>query len=290
MPWKVGINWRSADRFYILAFLASVVFEHFGPVTAFSWSRRDWIVATTGTAIWSKFAWDLLQREQFLIYPAKHEDHVKFTISKTMQQIQKKNPRVLEVGIGPSWRLLQRGLYDPAFEHLSSGDLRHLSLAGVDLKLPKPVRVDELQRSLSNRHSLQLDINALPGSITETLPFPDGHFDAIICCLTLCSVNDPVRAVQEMRRLLKPDGGTLGYVEHEAVNHESNLQFLAWQQQVLDPLQQALADNCHLHRHTESNIHNVFARDSVTLHQERFLVPEMWPVSYQCCGVIKRIA
>ena len=40
----------------------------------------------------------------------------------------------------------------------------------------------------------------------EAMPFPDASFDAAVCALGLMYVPDPVRALCEMRRLLKPGG------------------------------------------------------------------------------------
>jgi hypothetical protein len=80
-------------------------------------------------------------------------------------------------------------------------------------------------------------------------------------------------------------------VEHVAVVPEEPYRFLEWQQAFLDPLQQKLADNCHLHRYTDDTIAKIFRQtDSglgVHLQHERFLVDDMWPASCQCSGVIQ---
>jgi hypothetical protein len=102
--------------------------------------------------------------------------------------------------------------------------------------------------------------------------------------LTLCSVEDPISALTEMKRLLRPHGGTLGFCEHVAAPEGS---FLGRQQVLLDPLQQKLADNCHLHRNTAGTIRQVFGSDAFYLSEENFVVPEMWPVSQQSCGVLQ---
>jgi ubiquinone/menaquinone biosynthesis C-methylase UbiE len=47
----------------------------------------------------------------------------------------------------------------------------------------------------------------------EQLPFADAIFDTIIMTWTLCSIPNPVAALIEMRRVLKP-GGKLVFVEH----------------------------------------------------------------------------
>src|SRR5262249_14733567 len=38
----------------------------------------------------------------------------------------------------------------------------------------------------------------------EQLPFADASFDSVVCTLVFCSVNDPLRGLQEIRRVLKP--------------------------------------------------------------------------------------
>ncbi len=47
----------------------------------------------------------------------------------------------------------------------------------------------------------------------EELPFGDASFDAAVSILVLCSVSDQARALEEIRRVLKP-GGRLRFIEH----------------------------------------------------------------------------
>jgi ubiquinone/menaquinone biosynthesis C-methylase UbiE len=47
----------------------------------------------------------------------------------------------------------------------------------------------------------------------QDLPFMDGSFDTVVCTYALCSVPDDARAIDEMRRVLKP-GGRLILVDH----------------------------------------------------------------------------
>ncbi|HIE11344.1 MAG TPA: class I SAM-dependent methyltransferase [Kiritimatiellae bacterium] len=48
-------------------------------------------------------------------------------------------------------------------------------------------------------------IRVLDGA-AEALPFGDGVFDAVLMVTTLCFVDDPDRAVEEIRRVLRPGG------------------------------------------------------------------------------------
>jgi SAM-dependent methyltransferase len=45
------------------------------------------------------------------------------------------------------------------------------------------------------------------------LPMRDHSVDTIVTTWTLCSIHDPIKALREMRRALKPDGRLL-FVEH----------------------------------------------------------------------------
>ena len=42
--------------------------------------------------------------------------------------------------------------------------------------------------------------------ITPTLPFPDAHFDAVLCALSVEYLTDPLAVFREVRRVLRPGG------------------------------------------------------------------------------------
>jgi SAM-dependent methyltransferase len=54
-------------------------------------------------------------------------------------------------------------------------------------------------------------------ALAEDLPFGDGQFDFALLVTVLCFVRDPVRALSEIRRVLKPGGLVLvGFVDRES--------------------------------------------------------------------------
>jgi nicotinamidase/pyrazinamidase len=74
----------------------------------------------------------------------------------------------------------------------------------------------------------------------EALPFRDSVFDTVVSGLVLCSVSDPVRALAEARRVLRPDG-ELRALEHVRSRHP-------WRARVQDAIQPAwtwFAGGCH---------------------------------------------
>lgn len=79
----------------------------------------------------------------------------------------------------------------------------------------------------------------------EALPFRDGTFDTVLSSLVLCSVDDPGRALAEIRRVLRA-GGTFRMMEHvRAAGVVGRLQDL------LQPAWTAIAGGCHPNRETE---------------------------------------
>lgn len=260
-------------------------------------SRRDvfdWPFLAVGSALVTGQLLSTAVGGLSLSRPAAHEQRVAETIKRAL--VEGSSPsstvlRVLEVGIGSDCRLIRRGLYNPAIANLAkSTSVQNIEITGVDVQTPKATKVSDAQLLLDQvgqSTGVTAKLQVQGGSITSRLPFEDGSFDAVICCLTLCSVSNPQAAVKEMRRLVRPSGGTFGYVEHVAVNPEEPYRFLEWQQTTLDPLQQLVADNCHLHRYTQATIHEVFGQ-ATTIQESRFLVDKMWPVTSQSCGVIQR--
>jgi SAM-dependent methyltransferase len=108
---------------------------------------------------------------------------------------------------------------------------------------------------------------------TETVEqFTDAEpFDAAVCSLVLCSVDQPDQVVHQLFSILKP-GGELRYFEHVAsTGWRSRLQRLAdatvWPR---------MAGNCHSHRHTEQTI--VGAGFKVSGARREWVVPAWVPM------------
>lgn len=92
-----------------------------------------------------------------------------------------------------------------------------------------------------------VSVTVLPATI-ETMA--DGQpFDAAVCSLVLCSVDDPEAVLRKVHSVLKP-GGELRYLEHVASSGiRGKLQQVA--DATVWPL---LVGNCHTHRDTESAV------------------------------------
>ncbi|APU42503.1 class I SAM-dependent methyltransferase [Streptomyces sp. TN58] len=81
----------------------------------------------------------------------------------------------------------------------------------------------------------------------RSLPFGDATFDAALSTWTLCTIPDPVAALREVRRVLKP-GGALHFVEHGLAPAQDE-GVRRWQRRI-EPLHKRLCGGCHLTRPT----------------------------------------
>jgi len=77
----------------------------------------------------------------------------------------------------------------------------------------------------------------------EQIPLEDRRFDTVTMTWTLCSIRDPVRALTEIRRVLKPDGSVI-FIEH---GRSPDRGVQAWQAR-LTPWWRRIAGGCHLDR------------------------------------------
>lgn len=110
----------------------------------------------------------------------------------------------------------------------------------------------------------------------EEIPLADGSVDTVVTTWTLCSIPDPVQALQEMRRVLKP-GGTLLFAEH-GFAPEARVQ--GWQRR-LNPLWSRMAGGCNLNRKMDRLIRTAGFR-IVELKMEYAKGPR--PMSYVYSG------
>lgn len=131
--------------------------------------------------------------------------------------------RVLEIGIGSGLNL---PFYPPQVREI----------LGLE---PAPRLIAMAQRS-ADRSPLPV---ALIEGTAESIPLDAKVIDTVVTTWTLCSVPDANRALNEMRRVLKP-GGTLLFVEHGLAPEDGVRRWQDW----LTPAWKRIGGGCHLNR------------------------------------------
>lgn len=101
----------------------------------------------------------------------------------------------------------------------------------------------ELSASERDGSPVAVDRAGLDG---QRLPLDDASYDSALSTWTLCTIPDPVLALRELCRVLRP-GGRLFFVEHGAAPDEK---VLGWQRR-WDPVQRRIFAGCHVSRPIE---------------------------------------
>ncbi len=162
---------------------------------------------------------------------------------------------VLEVGVGSGLNL---PLYGPAVTRV----------VGLDPSL-------DLLRLASKRAADAIVPVSLLRASAENLPVADAVFDTIVMTWTLCSIPNPMAALTEMRRVLRP-GGRLIFVEHGL---SPEIRTARWQRR-LTPYWKRFSGGCHLDRKTDDLIRAAgFQVDAVETGYMKG--PKPWTFMYQ---------
>ena len=136
---------------------------------------------------------------------------------------------VLELGIGTGLNLPH---YPKTITWLHAVDPANL--------LPKIV----MERSVGQ--SFPIRIQHLTA---EALPYDDHSFDFVVSTWTLCTIPDPIKALREVRRVVKP-GGVFLFLEH---GRSEDKKVASWQDR-LNPLQNIIGCGCNLNRQIDDII------------------------------------
>ena len=164
---------------------------------------------------------------------------------------------VLEVGIGS-------GLNLPYYDRER---VRHVW--GLE---PSQAMREKTRRRLAV-DPLPLDFIDLPG---EQIPLDDNSVDTVLLTYTLCTIPDPLAALEGMRRVLKP-GGVLLFCEH---GRAPDAAVQKWQDR-LNGTWRRLAGGCNMNRDVPALL---TSGGFTILDEERMYIPGLRVLSYNYWG------
>ena len=145
-----------------------------------------------------------------------------------VRQRQKVVPRargkILEIGLGAGHNI-------PHYDHE-----RVDRVIGID-----PCETS-WQLAQERVNAVPFDVEFLAGS-AEDIPLDDDSVDSVLLTFALCTIPDPLAALSEAMRVMRP-GGELVFCEHAQAPDES---VQRWQTRI-NPLWKRLAGGCNLNR------------------------------------------
>lgn len=167
--------------------------------------------------------------------------------------------RVLEIGVGSGLNL---PFYSKQVE----------IVIGID---PSPRLL-----AMTRQRAAASEVEAkLIQATAAAIPLADGTIDTVVMTWTLCSIPDPLLALSEMRRVLKPDGRLL-FIEH-GLCPEVGIE--RWQHR-LTPIWRRVSGGCHLDRKMDDLIRSV-GFELTELRNEYADGPRIFTYMYEGCAL-----
>lgn len=156
-------------------------------------------------------------------------------------------PHLLELGMRALDELRAPTLAGARGEVLEIGFGTGLNLRHYPTGVTRVVTVDPMD-ALPARVQARIDASPFPVELhhlpaDRRLPFDDDRFDCVTMTWTLCTIAEPVAALEEMRRVLRP-GGALLFVEH---GRSDDPKVARWQDR-WNPIQNVIACGCNVNR------------------------------------------
>jgi ubiquinone/menaquinone biosynthesis C-methylase UbiE len=156
-------------------------------------------------------------------------------------------PHVLELAMRQLGELRAPTLAEARGEVLEIGFGTGLNLPHYPAGVARLVTADPME-ALTDRVRARIEAAPFPVEIhhlpaDRTLPFDAGRFDTVTMTWTLCTIADPVAALREMRRVVKP-GGKLLFIEH---GRSDDAKVARWQDR-WNPIQNVIACGCNVNR------------------------------------------
>ncbi len=131
------------------------------------------------------------------------------------------------------------------------------------------------KRSSKRRKQCQIEVERI-GLSGEDIPLDKNTTDTVVVTYSLCTIPDPIKALREMSRILKP-GGQILFTEHGKAP-DANIH--KWQKRI-DPAWKKIAGGCHSGR----NIPELFHKADLKFGSlEEMYIPGPKVLSYNYWG------
>jgi ubiquinone/menaquinone biosynthesis C-methylase UbiE len=114
----------------------------------------------------------------------------------------------------------------------------------------------------------------------ESIPLEYASIDTIVMTYSLCTISDPEKALQEMHRVLTPEGRLL-FLEHGKAPEKS----VEWWQNCVTPIWKHFSGGCHLNRDIPQLLQSA---GLVIIDLDSDYIPGWKPATFNYWGTAKK--
>jgi len=127
----------------------------------------------------------------------------------------------------------------------AGANMRYLRKGTKLIAIEPNIHMHKNLRKTAKKYGIYLDIKSITG---ETIDLPDNSVDFVMSTLVLCTVQNPSKCVNQIRRILKP-AGQFVFIEHVKARENSILGLI---QNLIHKPWHWFFEGCHTNRDTET--------------------------------------
>jgi ubiquinone/menaquinone biosynthesis C-methylase UbiE len=127
----------------------------------------------------------------------------------------------------------------------AGANMRYLKRGTKLIAIEPNIHMHNNLRKTAKKYGIDLNIKPITG---EAIDLPDNSVDFVMSTLVLCTVENPLECVNQIRRILKPSGKFV-FIEHVRARENSILGFI---QNLIHKPRHWFFEGCHTNRDTKS--------------------------------------
>ncbi|MHA7832415.1 MAG: class I SAM-dependent methyltransferase [Flagellimonas sp.] len=132
----------------------------------------------------------------------------------------------------------------------AGANMRYLKKGTMLIAIEPNIHMHNNLRKTAKKYGIDLNIKSIVG---EEIDLPDNSVDFVMSTLVLCTVENPLECLNQIKRILKPTGKFV-FIEHVKARENS---FLGFIQNVIHKPWHWFFEGCHTNRDTKSLLESV---------------------------------
>ncbi|MGW9684575.1 class I SAM-dependent methyltransferase [Flagellimonas sp. 2504JD1-5] len=104
----------------------------------------------------------------------------------------------------------------------AGANMRYLKKGTRLIAVEPNIHMHKNLKKSAQKYGIDLEIKTIVG---ESIDLPDNSIDFVICTLVMCTVSDPVKCIEQIKRILKPSG-VFVFIEHVKAKKNTVLELI----------------------------------------------------------------